>query len=74
MMMTDTQANPDVTLTNRISTWLKQNRIRLQALTLVVSISAPFGLHWALQSGQDRMAVAFFAVTMTSLITVIVVG
>jgi hypothetical protein len=73
-MMTSTQPNPNATSTNRLSVWLKQNRTRLQALVLVLLLSAPFGLYWALQSGQDGMAVACFVVITISLMTVIAVG
>jgi hypothetical protein len=73
-MMGDTQSNPDAISTNRVSAWLKRNRTRLQALMLVLTLSAPFGLYWALQSERDGIAAACFAITATSLITVIIVG
>lgn len=70
--MVDEQAKPRAAPTAGVSAWLKQNRIHWQAL--VLSIGAPFGLYWALQSGQDGVAVAFFAVIVISLIAVILVG
>lgn len=72
--MTGTQPNPQATSTNRAPAWLQKNRVRLQALVLILSLCAPFGLYWALQSGRDGMAAAFFAVTAVGLITVIIVG
>ncbi len=73
-MMVDGQPHPNANSMDRMTLWLRQNRARLQALTLVGALGAPFGLYWALQSGRDGAAVAFFAVTVASLIAVIIAG
>lgn len=71
--MADTES-PNTPSTHRLSAWLKQNRTRLQSLTLISALAAPFGLFWALQSGQNAIAVACFAVIVLALMVVIVTG
>lgn len=73
-MANNSQTNLTTISSSRISSWLKKNRARLQALTLALALGAPFGLYWALQSGHDGAAAAFFAALVTSLVVVIIVG
>jgi len=72
--MADTQSTQKITSSNQISAWVKQNRARLQALTLTMALGAPFGLYWALQWGRDGAAVVFFSITVAGLIVVIIAG
>lgn len=57
-----------------LSAWRRKNKFRLQATALALSLLAPFGLYWALQSGNDLLAAIFFGVIALSMAVAIWAG
>jgi hypothetical protein len=57
-----------------LAAWRQQNKFRLQALSLIVSLAAPFALYAAMEGGQTALAIGCFAVLVAAMALAIWIG